>query len=437
MPIQRLGLANPAANTPTALATFSAAHLVSVTVANKAVVSIPITKVSIYVVPANAVIDAQFSYVTFNLEIGVGQSFETFRFGVLPGDTLFVQSSAGTTSFTCTGVAQEDSALPENLAQVFTNKVIRGVNNVIYLDRGTTAQRSESVEEGYVRYNTETESLEVKTSLEWEQVGTGTGSGVTGPTGPAGAQGLQGEIGPTGATGDTGPTGPSDGPTGPTGPQGEVGPTGPSDGPTGPTGPQGDTGPTGPTGADSTVEGPTGPTGPTGPDGGPTGPTGATGDTGPTGPTGADGAAGSATFSGTTDATAAAVTIDEVAYPAIARLVVTANGTTAYQFNSHYSGDDPTIFVLGGATIAFSLSEASHPFKLQEDTGSGFADITTGLTHVTTSGAVTVGAAAQEKTSGTLYWDVPITAASGGYQYICASHAGMVGTITHKSLNSI
>jgi plastocyanin len=116
---------------------------------------------------------------------------------------------------------------------------------------------------------------------------------------------------------------------------------------------------------------------------------------------------------------------------------VTANGTTAYQFNSHYSGDDPTIFVLGGATIAFNLSEASHPFKLQEDTGSGFEDMTTGLVHVTTEGAVTIDAAAQSKTSGTLYWNVPITAASGGYKYICASHAGMNGTITHKSLSAI
>jgi hypothetical protein len=116
---------------------------------------------------------------------------------------------------------------------------------------------------------------------------------------------------------------------------------------------------------------------------------------------------------------------------------VTANGTTAYQFNSHYSGDDPTIYVIGGATIAFNLSEASHPFKLQSDTGSGFADISTGLIHVTTAGTVTTNASAQSKTSGTLYWNVPVTAASGGYRYICGSHAGMTGTITHKSLFAI
>jgi plastocyanin len=36
-----------------------------------------------------------------------------------------------------------------------------------------------------------------------------------------------------------------------------------------------------------------------------------------------------------------------------------------------------------------------------------------------------------------LYWNVPITAASGGYRYICSVHAIMVGVVTHKSLNSI
>jgi plastocyanin len=238
---------------------------------------------------------------------------------------------------------------------------------------------------------------------EWAAAGP---LGITGPvgaTGPTGAPGIGGAD--STVTGPTGPTGPSGGPTGPTGPQGAVGATGPT----------GPVGMVGPTGADSTVAGPTGPQGVTGP----------------------TGAAGSATFSGTTDATAASITIDEVAYPAIARLVVTANGTTAYQFNSHYSGDDPTIFVLGGATIAFNLSEASHPFKLQEDIGSGFVDITAGLIHVTTSGTVTTNTDAQGKTSGTLYWNIPVTAASGGYRYICASHAGMVGTITHKSLSSI
>jgi hypothetical protein len=379
MAIVRLGVAKPAANVATSIAAFTAHYLVSVIATNTAVTATPVTKATIYIVPSGATIESQYVFLASNVTIGLGATFETFRFATNPGDTLVVRSTNGEASFSANGLLQDDVIDNAGLPQTLTNKVIRGVNNTITLDRGLTAQRNPNAETGYVRFNTEFDALEVKTSTAWEPVGSGVGSGSTGPTGPTGPQG--------------------DSVTGPTGPTGATGPTGPSDGPTGPTGP--------------------------------------TGATGSTGPTGATGAAGSATFSGTTDATSAAITIDEVAYSAIARLIVTANGTTAYQFNSHYSGDDPTIFVLGGATIAFNLSEASHPFKLQADTGSGFEDITAGLIHVTTEGAVTVDAAAQSKTSGTLYWNVPITAASGGYRYICASHATMVGTITHKSLNSI
>ena len=398
MPITRLGLVNPAANTNSVLASFQGAYLVSVVVANKAVTATPITKVTVWVVPANATVQAQYVYICSNLQISTGQAFETFRFAVNAGDTLYVLSTTATASFSCNGIAQSDNVLSENVTQTFTNKTIRGVNNVLYLDAGTTAQRSGSVEAGYVRYNTETQTLELKNTSGWVNVGTGAGGGATGPTGPTGATGAAGAASSTGATGSTGSTGPT-GPTGATGPTGQAGAAS-STGATGPTGP------TGPTGAASTVTGPTGPT-------------------------------GASTFSGTTDATAASITIDEVAYSAIARLVVTANGTTAYQFNSHYSGDDPTIFVLGGATIAFNLSEASHPFKLQHDVGAGFVDITSGLIHSTTSGVLTTDANAQGKVTGTLYWNVPVTAASGGYRYICSNHGTMVGTITHKSLNSI
>jgi hypothetical protein len=131
MPIVRLGISNPAANTDTVLATFTDSYLVSVTAASKAVTSVPATKVSIWIVPSNATIQAQFAYIAFNLELSVGSSFETFRFAVNSGDSLYVRSSVSTTSFSCNGVGQEDSALPENIAQTLTNKVIRGVDNVL------------------------------------------------------------------------------------------------------------------------------------------------------------------------------------------------------------------------------------------------------------------------------------------------------------------
>jgi hypothetical protein len=171
VPIQRLGLANPAANTDDVLFSSPSNYLVSVVVANKAINATPLTKVSIWVVPSNATIPAQYAYIASNLTVQVGQSFETFRFGLNAGDTVYVRSSVALTSFSINGVAQEDSALPINIAQTFTNKVIRGEYNTIYLDKGSTAQRLGSAEEGYVRFNTETQALEVKTSSGWRTIG--------------------------------------------------------------------------------------------------------------------------------------------------------------------------------------------------------------------------------------------------------------------------
>jgi len=171
MPITRLGIVNPAANTDSALVNFTSAHLVSVVAANKANLATPITKVTVWVVPANATVVAQYAYICSNLIVAVGQSFETFRFAVNAGDTLYVRSSTPTASFFCSGIPQDDDALPVNIAQTFTNKVIRGVDNTVYLDAGTTAERRTSAETGYVRFNTETEAVEVKTTSGWELVG--------------------------------------------------------------------------------------------------------------------------------------------------------------------------------------------------------------------------------------------------------------------------
>lgn len=171
MPIERLGIATPAANTDTSLVVFQNPHLVSVLVANKAVTAIPVAKANIYVVPANATIDSQYSYVAFGVQLSVGQSFETFRFAVNAGDTLFVRSTNGELSFSCFGILQDDAVQPSDLVQQFTNKTIRGIYNTIYLDSGLTSERRSDAETGYVRYNTETETLEQKTSSGWENVG--------------------------------------------------------------------------------------------------------------------------------------------------------------------------------------------------------------------------------------------------------------------------
>lgn len=228
MAIQRLAAARPVANVESGLFTFTASYLVSVIVSNISPSATPIPRVDIYVVPSGAETEGSYVYIANNLTVGFGQSYETFRFAVNPGDGIFVLSTASNVSVSLYGIVQDDAVGQGDLAQTFTNKIIRGENNTLYLDRGITADRRDDAEEGYVRYNTEFNALEVLTGPEWELVGTGTGDGDTGPTGPTGPAGDTGPTGPAGdsVTGPTGPTGPSGGPTGPTGATGPTGPGG-------------------------------------------------------------------------------------------------------------------------------------------------------------------------------------------------------------------
>ena len=110
---------------------------------------------------------------------------------------------------------------------------------------------------------------------------------------------------------------------------------------------------------------------------------------------------------------------------------VTNSGSGAYLFNSHYSGNNPTLYFRPGQTYAFRLNNVTgHPFHLQTVSGaysSGNA-YTTGLTHVSLTGAVTTGASALLKVSGILYYEVPSNLSTTIY-YVCQNHSAMAGKI--------
>lgn len=142
---------------------------------------------------------------------------------------------------------------------------------------------------------------------------------------------------------------------------------------------------------------------------------------------------GASAFSDLTDVPTG-LTIDQIYEPAIAMYRVDNNSTIAYLFESHYSGNNPTLIVLAGTTVAFDLSLISgHPFEIQDAVGDPY---NVGLVHVSTTGTVSVGADAQGQSSGTLYWRVQ-ESISGTYRYQCTAHAGMVGNITVKRLSLI
>ena len=170
MAITRLGVASPAANTPAQLISVLNSHLVSVIVANTSAQATPLCKVDVYVIPQGATTSADYAYIVANLTIGVGQSFETFKFAVNPSDQIWVKSTTEDASFSCFGLLQSEDVGPSDIPAVFRNKTLRGINNVIYLDKGTTAQRDVSAEVGYVRFNTDFDALEVKTSAGWKTI---------------------------------------------------------------------------------------------------------------------------------------------------------------------------------------------------------------------------------------------------------------------------
>ena len=146
------------------------------------------------------------------------------------------------------------------------------------------------------------------------------------------------------------------------------------------------------------------------------------------------GTSGVSTFGELTDVSSAGIDVDEVYESAIVTLRVDNNGTSAYTFDSHYSGDNPTVYAISGTTIAFDLDLiGGHPFELQD---SGGSPISTGLVHVASDGTVNTGSSAQGFDSGTLYWRIQ-ESLSGNYQYQCTVHSGMNGTITVKRLSTL
>lgn len=442
MAIVRLGAHTPAANTSYILYNVETSHLASVIASNTLTSSTSDTEVDIWVVPQGVTVSSGYAYIVSRLALGIGQSFETFKFGINAGDTVFVRSTTEGTSFVIQGMSQDDEYSINNVPITFTNKIIKGNdNNVIYPEVGTTAQRPSSAETGYWRYNTDLDYIEFKTSTGW--------AAAAGPTGPQGIQGIQGTglyikgyyltllaletAHPTGAIGDSyivggnlyiwsattsdwELVGPIVGPTGPTGPEG---------GPTGPTGATGATGPTGATGEDGPV-GPTGPTGPsvlwnfTGAYSG--GAAYAVGDIatyngqtwyrinangGNVGDTPSEG-----TFwtllavAGATGPTGASI---------VDNFQVTNSGASSYTIDG--VANNPTLTLVRNQTYFFTVNATGHPFWFQTTSGA-YNSANTYSTGVTNGG----------EDVGGITFTVPAAAPNTLY-YICQFHSAMNGLI--------
>ena len=140
------------------------------------------------------------------------------------------------------------------------------------------------------------------------------------------------------------------------------------------------------------------------------------------------------TITDLSDVSALGLSIDDIYMPAITKLTVYAPDMTGYVFGEAYGATvNPTVWGISGTTIAFKLDVPGHPFLIQTSLGVNY-DI--GLTHVDIDGTISYGSDAQGKTSGTLYWTMPINI-NGNYKYKCSIHAAMTGVITIKDLRAI
>jgi plastocyanin len=129
-------------------------------------------------------------------------------------------------------------------------------------------------------------------------------------------------------------------------------------------------------------------------------------------------------------------TLDRMVLSASTSLDVVNNSLLAYTFPNFTSTiDNPTLYFKAGETIGFNLNTmlGTHPFAILDQAG---ANYDTGLVHISREGVVSLGASAQGKISGTLYWQIPRDTV-GRFQYLCTLHPAMVGNIFIEPENEI
>lgn len=396
MPIERIGTASPAAfaGSDTVLGTATKVTVASVIVVNRGNVEMACT---IYVEPFESpgAVNER-AYIVDNLIVGVGQTFETFRFAMNVGDKIFVSASTNNGTFVATGLYDQV-----------------GRANILYQEATPNAPQI-----GDIWIDTgENDEIKVFNGSSFATIASAAPQGPTGPSGPAGP----------------------DGPTGPTGPEGSsVSVLGTyatvqlleDDNTTGNVGDAYYV-----TGEDALyiwsdlnqewVEG--GPLGITGP-------TGSTGPTGDTGIGGADGATGPAGVSlnvrgSVFDSTYLPESTNDLTF------TVTVQSTS--DGNKYYINGElyPNLYFAKGGTYKFDQSDASnstHQIYLSETSNGhhalggtvGDAAYTSGVTYTGTAG-----------TDGLLTFVVP-SDAPDVLHYVCYNHSGMSGDSEISTANN-
>lgn len=101
MAIVRFALDTPAANTDTLLHTADRQSIASVIATNKGAAS---ATVRVWVQPSGATTAADYAYISYDTEVPIGNSLETFRFAIENNDDVYIRSSTADVSFSLNGI---------------------------------------------------------------------------------------------------------------------------------------------------------------------------------------------------------------------------------------------------------------------------------------------------------------------------------------------
>jgi len=108
MAISRLATSNPSPNNDILLYTGLRTTLCSIIATNKSSLD---GKIRVWVVPLDQdSTPANFSYISYDVNLSANDSLETFRFPILVGDKVYVRSSVANVSFLLSGV--DDTNIP-------------------------------------------------------------------------------------------------------------------------------------------------------------------------------------------------------------------------------------------------------------------------------------------------------------------------------------
>lgn len=132
MALTRLGITKPAANTDTSVFTSVNPYLMSIIATNLSTSTAALIRV--WVVPYGETDPTKYAYINYDIPVDQANTFETFRFAVNPGDTIYVRSSTADVSFAGYGLVQYDIKLGAGISSYQATAPANPVQGMIWVD---------------------------------------------------------------------------------------------------------------------------------------------------------------------------------------------------------------------------------------------------------------------------------------------------------------